>query len=92
MIMPAKDKDNYPRTIRPQFLDKSPQTLDNSPPSCEENNCWSLTFRELVAPKGAVVVCVCLSLLKSNLFERGENRLPEALLNSFDSPHTASRD
>ena len=45
-----------------------------------------------MAPKGAVVVCVCLSLLKFNLFERGENRPPEALSNSFGRPHTASRD
>ena len=59
---------------------------------CEEKNCWSLTFGELVAPKGAVFVCVCLSLLKFTLFERGENRPPEALSNSFGRPHTASRD
>ena len=63
-------------TIRPQFL-------DNSPPSCQDKYCWSLTFRELVTPKGAVFVCVCLSLLKFTLFERGENRPLEVLSNSF---------
>ena len=78
-----------------QSLDDSPQSLEDFAPSrCDEKDiCWSftLTFRELVAPRGAVFVCVCLSLLKFTLSERGENRPPEALPNSFGRPRTASR-
>ena len=62
------------------------------PSKCEEEDIsWSLTFKELLAPKEAVFVCVCLSLLKFTLFERGENRPPGPLSNSFGPPYTASR-
>ena len=42
-------------TIRPQSLDDSPPVFGRLAPSLsrrEQKYCWSLTFRELVAPKG----------------------------------------